>query len=143
MVVVAQLVRASDCDSEGRGFEPPRLPIFQKTFQFILRGFFMSRLSWLKHPDVQSGGSGVRAPSITHHLETFQFILRGFFMSWLSWLKHPDVQSGGSGLDYPSFRNLSIYFDRFFYVVAQLVEASRCTIGRVGGSITNFLKSFN
>jgi hypothetical protein len=25
-VVVAQLVRASDCDSEGRGFEPPRLP---------------------------------------------------------------------------------------------------------------------
>ncbi len=26
MVVVAQLVRASDCDSEGRGFEPPRLP---------------------------------------------------------------------------------------------------------------------
>ena len=27
MVVVAQLVRASDCDSEGRGFEPPRLPI--------------------------------------------------------------------------------------------------------------------
>lgn len=26
MVVVAQLVRASDCDSEGRGFEPLRLP---------------------------------------------------------------------------------------------------------------------
>ena len=26
-VVVAQLVRASDCDSEGRGFEPPRLPV--------------------------------------------------------------------------------------------------------------------
>ena len=26
-VVVAQLVRASDCDSEGRGFEPPRLPL--------------------------------------------------------------------------------------------------------------------
>ncbi len=29
MVVVAQLVRASDCDSEGRGFEPPRLPTFK------------------------------------------------------------------------------------------------------------------
>ncbi len=29
MVVVAQLVRASDCDSEGRGFEPPRLPTVQ------------------------------------------------------------------------------------------------------------------
>lgn len=27
-VVVAQLVRASDCDSEGRGFEPPRLPTY-------------------------------------------------------------------------------------------------------------------
>ena len=26
MVVVAQLVRASDCDSEGRGFEPPHPP---------------------------------------------------------------------------------------------------------------------
>ena len=28
MVVVAQLVRASDCDSEGRGFEPHHPPIF-------------------------------------------------------------------------------------------------------------------
>ena len=26
MVVVAQLVRASDCDSEGRGFEPHHPP---------------------------------------------------------------------------------------------------------------------
>lgn len=26
MVAVAQLVRASDCDSEGRGFEPLQLP---------------------------------------------------------------------------------------------------------------------
>jgi hypothetical protein len=26
-VVVAQLVRASDCDSEGRGFEPHHPPI--------------------------------------------------------------------------------------------------------------------
>ena len=26
MVDVAQLVRASDCGSEGRGFEPPRAP---------------------------------------------------------------------------------------------------------------------
>ena len=28
MVVVAQLVRASDCGSEGRGFEPHRCPHF-------------------------------------------------------------------------------------------------------------------
>ena len=28
MVVVAQLVRASDCGSEGRGFEPPHPPQF-------------------------------------------------------------------------------------------------------------------
>jgi hypothetical protein len=27
MVVVAQLVRASDCDSEGRGFEPHHPPV--------------------------------------------------------------------------------------------------------------------
>jgi hypothetical protein len=38
MVVVAQLVRASDCDSEGRGFEPPQLP--QKPLN-ILSGFFI------------------------------------------------------------------------------------------------------
>ncbi len=36
MVVIAQLVRASDCGSEGRGFEsrfPPRLPLWES---FIL-----------------------------------------------------------------------------------------------------------
>ncbi len=33
MVVVAQLVRASDCGSEGRGFEP-RLP--PKEIMFLL-----------------------------------------------------------------------------------------------------------
>ncbi len=29
MAVVAQLVRASDCDSEGRGFETRRSPIYK------------------------------------------------------------------------------------------------------------------
>lgn len=38
MAVVAQLVRASDCDSEGRGFETRRSPTFQKTVnQYLLR----------------------------------------------------------------------------------------------------------
>ena len=32
MVAIAQLVRASDCGSEGRGFEPHWLPQKQKTF---------------------------------------------------------------------------------------------------------------
>ena len=32
-VVVAQLVRASDCDSEGRGFEPHHPPQDRKGFQ--------------------------------------------------------------------------------------------------------------
>ncbi len=45
MVVVAQLVRASDCDSEGRGFEPPRLPTtealpFRKGFLILMAGLF-------------------------------------------------------------------------------------------------------
>ena len=40
-VVVAQLVRASDCDSEGRGFEPPRLP--QKDFRFTSGNLFLSK----------------------------------------------------------------------------------------------------
>ncbi len=38
MVVVAQLVRASDCDSEGRGFEPPRLPT---TKPLLSKGFLV------------------------------------------------------------------------------------------------------
>ena len=40
-VVVAQLVRASDCDSEGRGFEPPRLP---KVFRVHSREIFFARI---------------------------------------------------------------------------------------------------
>ena len=46
MVVVAQLVRASDCDSEGRGFEPPRLPIKTYTgggFYDFVRRFKLNR----------------------------------------------------------------------------------------------------
>ena len=40
MVVVAQLVRASDCDSEGRGFEPPRLPILKYSEVYYCTVFF-------------------------------------------------------------------------------------------------------
>ena len=38
MVAIAQLVRASDCGSEGRGFEPHWLP--QKTKTSATRRFF-------------------------------------------------------------------------------------------------------
>ena len=38
-VAVAQLVRASDCDSEGRGFEPHQLP--QKIPAFTAGIFFL------------------------------------------------------------------------------------------------------
>ncbi len=40
-VVVAQLVRASDCDSEGRGFEPPRLPQINFLPATMQGGFFL------------------------------------------------------------------------------------------------------
>ena len=40
MVVVAQLVRALDCGSRGRGFEP-RLPPFFKSLAFS-QGFFIT-----------------------------------------------------------------------------------------------------
>ena len=36
MVVVAQLVRASDCGSEGRGFEPPLPPFSNSVIQYVL-----------------------------------------------------------------------------------------------------------
>ena len=37
MVAIAQLVRASDCDSEGRGFEPHWLPYL---FPVLNPGFY-------------------------------------------------------------------------------------------------------
>ena len=40
MVVVAQLVRALDCGSKGRGFEPHHPPLNLKTlFRIAERGF--------------------------------------------------------------------------------------------------------
>ena len=41
-VAIAQLVRASDCGSEGRGFEPHWLPIFKK-LSFI-ESFFINTI---------------------------------------------------------------------------------------------------
>ncbi len=38
MVAIAQLVRVSDCDSEGRGFEPHWLP--NKKPSYFYDGFF-------------------------------------------------------------------------------------------------------
>ena len=45
MVVLAQLVRASDCGSEGRGFEPHTPPNLKKPVKIRFRAyFFMSKL---------------------------------------------------------------------------------------------------
>ena len=41
MVVVAQLVRASDCGSEGRGFETPHPP--KKTLRIFSKCFLLFR----------------------------------------------------------------------------------------------------
>lgn len=41
MVAIAQLVRASDCGSEGRGFEPHWLPGFKKPPDYLSGGFFI------------------------------------------------------------------------------------------------------
>ena len=40
MVIVAQLVRASDCGSEGRGFETRLSPLNLKSPE-IIQGFFV------------------------------------------------------------------------------------------------------
>ena len=41
MVIVAQLVRASDCGSEGRGFEPHHSPLKKENpVRLRLAGFF-------------------------------------------------------------------------------------------------------
>ena len=47
MVVLAQLVRASDCGSEGRGFEP-HIPPWIKNNAFLGRYFFVYTLSIIK-----------------------------------------------------------------------------------------------
>ena len=41
MVIVAQLVRASDCGSEGRGFETPHSPLFETIFTKVRIVFFL------------------------------------------------------------------------------------------------------
>ena len=51
-VVVAQLVRASDCDSEGRGFEPPRLPTKRGRLISKMRRFFLSSIFYWFSIDV-------------------------------------------------------------------------------------------
>ena len=43
MVVVAQLVRALDCGSRGRRFEPGLPP--ERTFKYIFGGFFCASLA--------------------------------------------------------------------------------------------------
>ena len=40
-VAVAQLVRASDCDSEGRGFEPHQLPPRGQSRKILFLSFFI------------------------------------------------------------------------------------------------------
>ena len=44
MVVLAQLVRASDCGSEGRGFEP-HIPPYNKKAPF--KALFYAHTLWL------------------------------------------------------------------------------------------------
>ena len=48
MVGIAQLVRASDCDSEGRGFEPHHSPTMSRDQYsgnfFLLRNLFKTRI---------------------------------------------------------------------------------------------------
>ena len=50
MVVVAQLVRASDCGSEGRRFEPAHPP---KKSQMMSLALFFCFESFRKHPKVK------------------------------------------------------------------------------------------
>ena len=78
-VVVAQLVRASDCDSEGRGFEPPRLPIITP---HLLRGFFMEKivvaqLVRVPHMRDDSEGRGFEPPRLPITSPAF---VAGFFV---------------------------------------------------------------
>ena len=70
MVVVAQLVRASDCDSEGRGFEPPRLPT--KVPRFSGDFFFGMVLKHVQKIHAKSAGlpfilTGFRKSGLTKH----------------------------------------------------------------------------
>jgi hypothetical protein len=53
MVAIAQLVRASDCGSEGRGFEPHWLP--QKLKPSAFRRFFIFILSTIHQKALLKG----------------------------------------------------------------------------------------
>ena len=52
MVVIAQLVRASDCGSEGRGFEPHWPPEIKPSKR---EGFFIFRLSTIHQKALLKG----------------------------------------------------------------------------------------
>ena len=41
MVIVAQLVRASDCGSEGRGFEPHLSPLVREEVLILFKASFV------------------------------------------------------------------------------------------------------
>ena len=52
MVAVAQLVRASDCDSEGRGFEPLQLPKSPRNFGgFLFSALFLKMIKYISYAD--------------------------------------------------------------------------------------------
>ena len=47
MVVVAQLVRALDCDSRGRRFEPDHPPKRKRQIQYEFVSFFISPFQYV------------------------------------------------------------------------------------------------
>lgn len=57
MVGVAQLVRASGCGSEGRGFEPHHPPHISTLLQSIIQAKLYASIAQLdRAPDFGSGG---------------------------------------------------------------------------------------
>ncbi len=63
MVVVAQLVRASDCGSEGRGFETHHPPKKRLEFRFQLKFIMVVVAQLVRASDCGSEGRGFE----THH----------------------------------------------------------------------------
>ncbi len=77
MVVVAQLVRASVCGTEGRGFEPHLPPIF-KVLIFI--GTFLFSQNDSSTIGEKPVLSEVEVSPIFHpKIKAFQSFLKGFF----------------------------------------------------------------
>ena len=75
MVTVVQLVRASDCGSECRGFESHRSPFFKSLTTLCCEGFFCLSTSFPSHSLLSARPTAVRQAPVAIHSRHAHFLV--------------------------------------------------------------------